>query len=505
MLALHLLLAQPAAARVLPRDIVDPGAPALTYPLTGMSPVGNPPFYSPENVNAAYQHAVYLSIDGMHQSDLEWYVSTFPQSTMASLLQNAIEYTNARCPSPSDSAPGTVSPATGCSPRTHGVYYDDAYDGSLYPPGSNCTGPIGTQTGWDETLDLNNTVLNGGGGFNESMFPLQLTASGYCAAVKPWDFLRVNTMFEVIREQGLVTAYTDKHPAYSMLNGPSGLGLTDGFFPEINAVSGQQETEGYDDLHWSALTNWTMGNYANGTSGLGVPSVYGANFQSVSVSQKAYGYNSELVPTANLTQAFRQVDTRLGQLVDTMKSVGTFDSTLLIIYAKHGQSPINSTLVRKIPHPTLLNVIGVPTVQDASDDASYIWLQDKNDAAQAKANILANATAVGAAEVWIGADIVANGFGNPWFDSRTPDVIIKTEPGVIFTTGKKIAEHGGLNADDHDVVLFVSNPVISASKCDEVVYTRQIAPTFIKALGFDPLLLAGVRAEGTLPLPGVPF
>ena len=58
-----------------------------------------------------------------------------------------------------------------------------------------------------------------------------------------------------------------------------------------------------------------------------------------------------------------------------MKSAGTFNSTLLIVYAKHGQSPINSTLVRKIPEPMLLEVVGVPTVQDASDDGSYIWLK----------------------------------------------------------------------------------------------------------------------------------
>ena len=177
-------------------SIVDPGPPALTYPLAGMSLSGSPTFYSPENYNPKYQHVVFLSVDGMHQSDLEFYVNAFPESTMASLLKNAIEYTNARCPSPSDSAPGTISPVTGASPRTHGLYYDDAYDGSLYPPGSNCTGPIGTQTAWDETLDLNNTELNGGGGFNVSMFPLHLLPSGFCSPVTPWDFLRVNTMFE---------------------------------------------------------------------------------------------------------------------------------------------------------------------------------------------------------------------------------------------------------------------------------------------------------------------
>jgi hypothetical protein len=112
---------------------------------------------------------------------------------------------------------------------------------------------------------------------------------------------------------------------------------------------------------------------------------------------------------------------------------------------------------------------------------------------------------VGAAEVWIEDEIVANGFGNPWLDSRTPDVIIKVEPGVIYTTASKIAEHGGLNPDDLDVVMFASNPKIHADTRDEIVYTRQIAPTVVKALGYDPLLLEGVQAEGTQPLPGLDF
>lgn len=249
-----------------------------------------------------------------------------------------------------------------------------------------------------------------------------------------------------------------------------------------------------------------MGLYHNGTVPLpAVPAVYGANFQTVSVSQKTYGYNKDLTPTSNLTQAMRQVDTRLGELVSTMKNQGTFDSTLLIVFAKHGQSSRDPTLVRRIPTADLITGLGVPTVQDASDDASYIWLANKMDAATAKANLLANASALGIAEVYIGREIETLGLGNPAMDPRTPDLVVKVEIGVIYTTGSKIAEHGGISPDDLDVAMFVSNPSIPSSKCDEVVATRQIAPTVLRALGYDPLLLGGVRAEGTLALPGVPF
>lgn len=42
-------------------------------------------------------------------------------------------------------------------------------------------------------------------------------------------------MFEVIREAGMRTAWCDKHPAYDILNGPSGAGIQDLFTPEINS------------------------------------------------------------------------------------------------------------------------------------------------------------------------------------------------------------------------------------------------------------------------------
>jgi len=42
--------------------------------------------------------------------------------------------------------------------------------------------------------------------------------------VYPHTYLRVNTIFEAARAHGLRTAWSDKHPAYEILNGPSGAG-----------------------------------------------------------------------------------------------------------------------------------------------------------------------------------------------------------------------------------------------------------------------------------------
>jgi len=45
----------------------------------------------------------------------------------------------------------------------------------------------------------------------------------------------VNTIFEVIHRAGLRTAWSDKHAAYDILNGPSGVGIDDLFTPEVNS------------------------------------------------------------------------------------------------------------------------------------------------------------------------------------------------------------------------------------------------------------------------------
>lgn len=41
-----------------------------------------------------YKHIVVVSVDGMHASDLDMYVSLKPNSTFAALLQTGIKYAN---------------------------------------------------------------------------------------------------------------------------------------------------------------------------------------------------------------------------------------------------------------------------------------------------------------------------------------------------------------------------------------------------------------------------
>jgi hypothetical protein len=52
------------------------------------------------------RHVLLISVDGLHQSDLEWYIASHPSSELAKLVQQGAEFSNAQTSDPSDSDPG---------------------------------------------------------------------------------------------------------------------------------------------------------------------------------------------------------------------------------------------------------------------------------------------------------------------------------------------------------------------------------------------------------------
>ena len=83
------------------------------------------------------KHVLLISVDGLHQSDLEWSVANNPGSTLAQLSRiRGAEYSHAQTPVPSDSDPGMTAQMTGGNPKTTGIYYDDEYNHDLFPPGT---------------------------------------------------------------------------------------------------------------------------------------------------------------------------------------------------------------------------------------------------------------------------------------------------------------------------------------------------------------------------------
>jgi hypothetical protein len=96
--------------------------------------------------------------------------------------------------------------------------------------------------------------------------------NGECQPTYPHQYIRTNTIFEIIKAAGGITAWSDKHPAYEILSGQSGKGIDDLFAPEINsqmfrpgAPQGVDNTtsyaavRAYDSLEVEAVINWIYG------------------------------------------------------------------------------------------------------------------------------------------------------------------------------------------------------------------------------------------------------
>ena len=474
-----------------------------------------------------------ISIDGMHALDLATYTASHPNGALARLAKGGTVYRNATTPLISDSFPGFAAQVTGGGPATTGVYYDDSYDRALYPAGSDCKGEPGTEVPFASDIDIDPSRDDAGGTIGRPLtqidakkLPLRKTGES-CLVVYPHDYLRVNTIFEVVHQHGGLTAWSDKHPAYEWLGGPSGKGLDelyaveqDAYIPgtKVRTTGSFAAERDFDQRRVAALLAMMRGQDGTGNSRSGVPALFGMNFQAVSVGQKLPkagpgdpptargGYaDASGLPNDGLAAQFDYVDGALGTLIDGLKSNGLDGSTLILVSSKHGQSPIDPASFKPTDDASLSKLPGY-AFHDA-DDGALIWLKpSERDAAlpQALAALEKDRAALGIGAIYPPA-AVASLFADPATDSRAPDIIVETNPGVVFTSGKKIAEHGGMDLDDRHVLLVVSGAGLKPAVLDAPVATAQIAPTILKALGYAPDELQAVKAEGTQTLPGLPF
>src|SRR4029077_12093440 len=261
----------------------------------------------------------------------------------------------------------------------------------------------------------------------------------------------------------------------------------------------------YDEIKVNSIINQIDGFTHDRSRHAPVPAIFGMNFQSVSVGQKlkGAGYTDVLgTQSALLAGDLDFVDHSLGRMVSELKKNGLFDQTLIIVTAKHGQSPIDIQKRTAINDGLPASTVGSAYAFDISDDASLIWLKDPSLAAGVVANLStpANQAALGIQEIFA-LQSLANKFNSPLQDERTPDILLKVNTGVIFTIGSKIAEHGGMNEDDRHVALLLSAPGMKAQQIKTPVLNQQVAPTILKALGLDPTALEAVRQEQIEVLP----
>ena len=522
------------------------------------------------------KHVLLLSIDGIHAVDFYNCTHGIAGvnggnpycPNMATLSQTAINYVNTTSSKPSDSFPGMAALASGGTPKSTGLYYDVAYDRSLDPPAEKTgTGlaagpcipygvPSGTTTDNDQGVDIDDTKLNGGApgaGLTEGGIAsidskkLERDPQNGCAPVYPWNFIRINTAFGVIHAAGGYTAWIDKHPSYSFVGGPGGNGLDDYYSPEVNStvvpLPGVKTLEGapcdpirdplgtsawnasfeniqcYDAIKVYGLLNQIAGKTHSGAPAV-VPAVFGMNFQSVYVGQSVNeagvavgGYkNAAALPSAELLGEIEYVDTAIGEIVNALKNNGIYNNTLVILTAKHGESPIDPTryvadgtgtpatlLGNLIPYSeSPLNTTGIGATED---DVSVLWLKKGVDVDTAVGILETDATEIGMGEILYGATLAPNynvgGLG-PGQDPRTPDIIVTPNVGVTYSSSTAmIGDHGGFAHDDTNVMLLVANPSFTAQTVSAETATIQVAPTIVKALGLDPAALDAVKMEGT--------
>src|SRR5215471_13276323 len=468
------------------------------------------------------RRVLLISVDGLHAVDLANFIKANPNSTLARLSGHGVTYSNASSPRPSDSFPGLLALVTGGTPNSTGVWYDDSYDRTLAAPDGPCT--PGAEIVFDESIDFDSSALNAGGGINPAALPRD-PAQGCTRRIFPHDFLRVNTIFEVIKKAGGRTAWSDKHPAYDLVNGPSGTGVDDLFTPEINAATAIgvitdsiADTEAYDDIKVNAILNELRGFDHSGLHRVGVPTILGMNFQAVSVGQKlptdpktgkAGGYADLFgTPNAGLTDALAHTDASLGKMIQALKDNQLFENTLVIISAKHGQSPIDIKKLAKLngatSRPSKILAPSGDAAQVTEDDISLIWLKNSSTLSGDVAALEADSVPARIQKIFA-LESLKLVFNDPATDPRVPDIVVQPELGVIYTGNAiKIAEHGGFSEDDTHVALLLSNPGLEARQIKSPVETMQVAPTILWVLGLDPQSLKAVRLEHTAILPGVP-
>src|SRR5258708_29771128 len=94
------------------------------------------PSHDGDHQGSKIKHVLLISVDGMHQQDLAWYVKNNPGSVLATLMHHGLEYSGAMTPFPSDSSPGMYGQVTGGGPRGTRLYYHDTWNHALFPPGA---------------------------------------------------------------------------------------------------------------------------------------------------------------------------------------------------------------------------------------------------------------------------------------------------------------------------------------------------------------------------------
>jgi hypothetical protein len=534
--------------------------------LTGVTLTGT--LAAPSHASASgvgpVQHVLIMSVDGLHQSDAIWFVDNHPR--FAPLLAAGVVYADAQTAVPADSLAGAVSQLTGGSPGTTGVYGAIGYDHSLLPAGTKSTSATRPGAVVDLTgdLDENESAIDAGQGLSglpdgilnmtgtpqDLINPAKLPVDPSTGQpVTPSEYLKVNTVFNVAHDAGLLTAWVGDHPSYSILNGPSGNGIDDLFTPEISSKAPSPFGSGgwtkfnaatrlFDNYKAQAVLNEIDGFNHSGTTQVGTPAIFGVDFDSVQAAEEqaasygeAGGYetvNGQTIPGPLMQGALTFLDSWLGRFVAELAYTGQTDDTAIILTGTNGTSPTDPQAIIRVNDQPVISGLdrawaashpgSKPLVVSSSDnDALELWLSDRSEqAADFAQQYLASHSAAGTTASGARTSVPASGtgqiyagaaaaayFGVPAADSRHPDVFATTQTGVVYNAGRdQVAGTGGGDSEDLNVPLILLDPAATPGSVRTPVSTTQIAPTILSILGLDPGKLAAVQADHTQVLPG---
>jgi hypothetical protein len=354
--------------------------------------------------------------------------------------------------------------------------------------------------------------VDGGGGLNPAKLPLDPKKG--CTPVYPHDFVRVNTIFDVAKSAGKRTAWSDKHWACELVTGHSGKGVDDFYVREVGTgkiSSDLTRTAKVDDARVQAIINEIDGFDHGRAEHVGVPGIFGMTFQALAVAQKLPGdgyVDAAGTPSTAVLGALKHTDESIGKLLSELKAQNLLSSTLIVVTAVHGDSPINPKLSRKIDDDLIPKMVGENLLAEAVQDTeAFLWLKDQSQTAKVVALLSQPENRRRAAIneiVW--GEALKLQYNDPLQDGRTPDIILKPLVGVFYAGAKsdKIAEHGGFYTEDVNVPLLLANPGLKAAVVKVPVPLTSVAPTILQVLGLDPQELEAVRMEKTPPLPA-PF
>jgi hypothetical protein len=478
------------------------GAATLIYAAQEQYP--KPLIHTPSDHPAA--RVILISIDGMHATDLAYWVTDHPRSALAELSARGVTYTNAHVPWV-DPAAGLVALATGGTPLTTGILSSEGYDRALSPPGSRCQ-RMGASIVLDRSDDLNdaNDMLDAA--------KMPLNPRHGCAPVFPHDLLRVNNIFKVIKDNGGRTAWAGEDSVLvDLFQGPSGDSLDEvcGFEREpVNSNGSATSSFATDDRRVAVILHWIDSQDCTGKKAVSVPELFGINFVSVSSAQmaKGMGYlDASGTPSPGLEKSLAFVDGAIGRIVSELKKRSLYDSTWIIVSSNYGQMPTDQQrrrFIRAMDLATIGNGVRKGIVAHVSvGRVGMVWLKDSSMTPAVVKAYSEKAAALGIQDIYSGPKLELT-LNSPEQDTRMPDIILQPESDVYWvSTMVGQPSHAQTRDEDAHVALLVSGAQLTGRVDKTWVPTSQVAPLLLRALGIEKFDLEALHREHTPALPGI--